>query len=225
MKSLLSLFVLGLALLSSVPADAQTIIGARGSDDFKIGVAGYSYRKFTLDRTLQYLQSMDVKYFSVKDWWLPLDSTKEQMDAFKAECSKYGVEGYTLGPVYMRSKEAVDATFAYAQRYGADMFIGVPDYDLLPYVIEKVKETGIRVAVRRAFDRTGGDLLVKIHRLVAGRLQGHGLREDQRRSEMHRTLRRLDLGVDVHRPRTGGRNSRPSPGTRSSHRRGRRPAS
>lgn len=147
MKSLLSLFVLGLALLSSVPADAQTIIGARGSDDFKIGVAGYSYRKFTLDRTLQYLQSMDVKYFSVKDWWLPLDSTKEQMDAFKAECSKYGVEGYTLGPVYMRSKEAVDATFAYAQRYGADMFIGVPDYDLLPYVIEKVKETGIKVAI------------------------------------------------------------------------------
>ena len=147
MKKLLTSIVLGLAMLSSVPADAQAVSGARGSDDFKIGVAGFSYRKFTLDQTLQYLQSMDVKYFSVKDWWLPLDSTKEQMDAFKAKCAEYGIEGYILGPIYMRSKESVDATFAYAQRYGKDMFIGVPDYDLLPYVIEKVKETGIRVAI------------------------------------------------------------------------------
>lgn len=147
MKRIFASFVLGLAMLSAVPVNAQAISSPRGSDDFKIGVAGFSYRKFTIDQTLQYLQSMDVKYFSVKDWWLPLDSTKEQMDAFKAKCAEYGVEGYILGPIYMRSEADVDKTFAYAQRYGADMFIGVPNYELLDYVIAKVKETGIKVAI------------------------------------------------------------------------------
>ena len=145
MKKSLSILTLALALVTVLPMEAQ--VTRHGSEDFKIGVAGYSYRKFSLDQTLQFLQSMDVKYFSVKDWWLPLDSSQQEIDAFKAKCASYGIEGYTLGPIYMKSPEHVDRAFAYAQRYGAKMFIGVPDYDLLPYVIEKVKETGIKVAI------------------------------------------------------------------------------
>lgn len=147
MKTTLKFLIAAMALMSFIPADAQTIEGKRGSDDFKIGVAGYSYRKYDLDQTLTFLESMGVHYLSVKDWWLPLNSTKEQMDELKAKCASHGVEGYTLGPIYMRSKEQVDDTFAYAQRYGAKMFIGVPNYELLPYVIEKVRETGIKVAI------------------------------------------------------------------------------
>lgn len=134
-------------LISSLNASAQLVSGKRGSDDFNIGIAGYTYREFSLEQTLEFLKSLDVKYFSVKDWWLPLDSTKEQMDAFKAKCAEYGIEGYTLGPIYMHSTEDVDRTFAYAQRYGTDMFIGVPDYEIIDYVIAKVKETGIKVAI------------------------------------------------------------------------------
>ena len=113
----------------------------------RLGVAGYSYRKFDIDRTLEYLQEMDIHYLSVKDFWLPLDATAEEMEAFKAKCAAHRVEGYILGPIYMRSPEAVDRTFDYAARYGAKMFIGVPNYELLDYTIEKVKQTGIRVAI------------------------------------------------------------------------------
>lgn len=134
-------------LISSLNASAQLVSGKRGSEDFNIGIAGFTYREFTLEQTLEYLKNLDVKYFSVKDWWLPLDSTKEQMDAFKAKCAEYGIEGYILGPIYMHSKEEADRAFAYAQRYGSDMFIGVPDYELIDYVIAKVKETGIKVAI------------------------------------------------------------------------------
>lgn len=137
--------ILTLAIAAS--ASAAGPVTTHKSESFKIGVAGFSYRSYSLDQTLTFLKSMDVKYLSVKDWWLPLDSTKEQMDEFKAKCAEYGVEGYTLGPIYMRSKEDVDKTFAYAQRYGADMFIGVPNYELIDYVIAKVKETGIKVAI------------------------------------------------------------------------------
>lgn len=136
-----------LLLTAIIPADAQVINGKHGSDDFKIGVAGYSYRNFTLDQTLKYLSDLGVKYFSVKDWWLPLNSTTEQMEAFKAKCAQYGIEGYTLGPIYMKSKAEVDRAFDYAARYGAKMFIGVPNYELIDYVIDKVARTGIRVAI------------------------------------------------------------------------------
>ena len=150
--SIISALIIGVAAVCACnqnPTETQetALSEGRGSDDFQIGVAGFSYREFSLEETLAFLQSMDVKYFSVKDWWLPLDSTKEQMDAFKAKCSEYGVEGYILGPIYMHSQEEVDNTFAYAQRYGSSMFIGVPDYELLDYVIAKVKETGIKVAI------------------------------------------------------------------------------
>ena len=145
MKRLIRLLAVALALTAVLPMQAQEV--RHGSDDFKIGVAGYSYRKFNLDQTLQFLKDMGVKYFSVKDWWLPLDSTQEQIDAFKAKCASYGVEGYILGPIYMHNQAEADRAFAYAARYGSKMFIGVPDYDLLPYVIQKVKETGIKVAI------------------------------------------------------------------------------
>ena len=135
-----------LALTAALSLDAQTI-GKHPSEDVKIGVAGFSFRKFNIDETLGYLQKMGVKYMSVKDWWLPLNSTKEEMDAFKAKCASYGVEPYILGPIYMRSKEQVDNAFAYVERFGAKMFIGVPNYELLDYTIAKVKETGIKVAI------------------------------------------------------------------------------
>ena len=147
MKRLLSICIVAVALAMTQPAHAQLVEGKRGSEDFKIGVAGFTYRSFDIDKTLAYLKSMDVKYLSVKDWWLPLNSTVEQMEAFKSKCRSYGVEPYILGPIYMKSEAEVDRAFAYAKRYGAEMFIGVPNYELTEYVVAKVKETGIRMAI------------------------------------------------------------------------------
>ena len=147
MKKIFRLLTLAALLSITLPAKAQLVSGPRGYDDFKIGVAGYTYRSYDIDQTLEFLKSMEVKYFSVKDWWLPLDSTKEQMDAFKAKCREAGVEPYILGPIYMRSEADADRAFAYAERYGSDVFIGVPTYELTDYMIKKVKETGIKVAI------------------------------------------------------------------------------
>ena len=147
MKKLFRLLTLAALILLAKPANAQLIEGPRGYEDFKIGVAGYTYRSFDIDQTLAFLKSMEVHYMSVKDWWLPLDSTKEQMDAFKAKCREYDVEPYILGPIYMRSEAEIDRAFAYAERYGSDVFIGVPNYELTDYVIKKVKDTGIKVAI------------------------------------------------------------------------------
>ena len=119
----------------------------RGSEDFNIGVAGFTYRKFSIDETLAFLKDMGVHYLSIKDFWLPIGSSVEEMEAFKAKCASFEVEPYILGPIYMRSQEAVDAAFDYVARFGHAMFIGVPNYELLDYTASKVRETGIKVAI------------------------------------------------------------------------------
>lgn len=140
--------LMALMLFPCVQISAQLVQGRRGSDDFQIGIAGYSYRKYkNIDDALKLMSSLGVKYFSVKDWWLPLNSTEAEMEKFKQKCASYGMEGYILGPIYMKSKAEVDRAFAYAGRYGSKVFIGVPDYELIDYTIQKVKETGIRVAI------------------------------------------------------------------------------
>ena len=93
MKRLLKMAMVAALIVTATTSQAQLVEGKRGYEDFKIGVAGYSYRKFNIDQTLAFLKSMEVKYFSVKDWWLPLNSTKEQMDAFKAKCAEAGALG------------------------------------------------------------------------------------------------------------------------------------
>ena len=116
MKRILRFLIVCLMAAAAYPAEAQLVTGKRGSDDFQIGVAGYTYRNFTIDQTLEYLRSLGVKYLSIKDFWLPLDATAEEMHEFKAKCSQYGVEGYILGPIYMNSEAEVDRAFAYAGR-------------------------------------------------------------------------------------------------------------
>ena len=128
-------------------AEESARVAGHPSDAFRLGVAGYTYRKFTLDETLSALRGLGIKYLSVKDFWLPLDASAEEMAAFREKCASYGVDPYILGPIYMSSPEQVEQAFAYAARYGAGMFIGVPSYDVLDLVVAKVRETGIKVAV------------------------------------------------------------------------------
>ena len=112
----------------------------RGSVKFKLGMAGYSCYRLSLDETLGLLKRLDVKYLCIKDFHLPLDATDEQIKAFHAKCAEYGVTGYGVGPIYQNTEEEVDKAFAYARRVGAKVMLSVPPYELLPYVDKKIKE-------------------------------------------------------------------------------------
>lgn len=114
---------------------------------FSIGFAGYTFVKFNLEQSLDMMKHLQVKYLSVKDFHLPMDSTPAQMDAIKKKFADYGITPYTVGVIYMKSKQEVDRAFAYAQAFGVSMIVGVPDEMLLPYVEEKVKMTNIQMAI------------------------------------------------------------------------------
>jgi len=114
---------------------------------FKLGVAGYTFVKFDLQTTLETLQRCDVHYLCIKDFHLPVESTDAEIAAFHEKCAEYDVKGYAVGPLYMKSREDIDKYFDYAKRVGVKTIVGVPSYELLPYVDKKVKEYGFNYAI------------------------------------------------------------------------------
>jgi Sugar phosphate isomerases/epimerases len=116
-------------------------------EKFNVGMAGYTFVNFDLDKTLEIMEKCDVKYLCIKDFHLPLNSTDAEIAAFHAKLSSKGITGYAVGPIYMRSKEEVDKGFEYAKHVGVKLIVGVPNYELLPYVDQKVKEYNFHYAI------------------------------------------------------------------------------
>jgi sugar phosphate isomerase/epimerase len=116
-------------------------------EKFKLGMAGYTFAKFDLDKTLDAMQKVNVHYLCIKDFHLPLNSTDEQIAAFHAKLASKGVTGYAVGPIYMKTEAEVDNAFAYAKRVGVKLIVGVPNVELLPYVDKKKKEYDFRLAI------------------------------------------------------------------------------
>ena len=145
MRKYLFFIIIGV-FFSEIHTVAQTI-QEHGSSKVKIGIAAFTFRKFDIDSTLKMYKIADVKYMSVKDFHLPLNSTIEEMEIFKQKCAANDVIPYALGPIYMKTMEEADEAFDYAIRFGGNLLVGVPNYELLPYIEQKVKETGIRLAI------------------------------------------------------------------------------
>ncbi|MEZ0611860.1 TIM barrel protein [Fibrella sp. WM1] len=139
----------GLAALSSLGAtQALADAPAPASDDqFKLGMAGYTFVHFKLDQALEMLRKVDVHYLCIKDFHLPLDSTPEQIAEFHAKLKESNVTGYAVGPIYMKTEAEVDRAFAYAKRVGVKLIVAVPNVELLPLVDKRVKEYDFRVAI------------------------------------------------------------------------------
>jgi inosose dehydratase len=112
-----------------------------------IGIAGYTFAKFDLAHSIAIMKRVNVQYVSVKDFHLPLNSTPEKIQEVLRQFADAGIKVYTVGVIYMKTKEAVDETFAYAQKVGVPMIVGVPNPELLDHTEEKVKATGIKIAI------------------------------------------------------------------------------
>ncbi len=116
-------------------------------EKFKLGMAGFTFAKFDLDKTLETMKKTDVHYLCIKDFHLPMTSTDEEIAAFHAKLKASDVTGYAVGPIYMKTEADIDKGFEYAKRVGVKLIVGVPNVELLPYVDKKVKEYGFNYAI------------------------------------------------------------------------------
>ena len=114
---------------------------------FRLGVASYTFRSFDRAKTLQMSRRAGLEAICFKDIHLPMDATDEQCAATAEEAKKTDLDLYACGVVYMRSPEDVTNTFQYAKAAGMKTIVAVPQPALLPLVEEKVKATGIYIAI------------------------------------------------------------------------------
>jgi sugar phosphate isomerase/epimerase len=117
------------------------------NDLFKTGIAGYTFLNLNLADSIKIMNRLNVKYFSIKDFHLPLNSTQQQIQQTVKQINDAGINLYAVGVIYMKTKEEVDQAFAYAKNAGVDLIVGVPGYDLLDYTEQKVKEYNIKMAI------------------------------------------------------------------------------
>ena len=129
---------------------------------FKLGVAGFTFHKRTLDDALAIMRQADVHFLCVKDFHLPFTATDADIAAFRGKCAAFGVAPYAIGPIYVDEADSLREQFKFAMRLGVKVVVGVPFEEFLgedgqkrrrgsrPLLLEAdklVKEFDIRYAI------------------------------------------------------------------------------
>ncbi len=137
----------GAVLAPAASRGGRQAAAPAGTYGFELGLASYTFREFGLDETLAMARRLGLGRIAFKDMHLPLDSSAETIRTTIGKARAHGLVAYACGVVYMSTEAEVDRAFEYAKAGGLTMIIGVPDHGLLGRVEEKVRETGIRLAV------------------------------------------------------------------------------
>jgi len=138
---------IGLAALTTAAARAQEY--RIGGADIKLGVASYSFRKFSRAQAIEMTKKLGTSYLNVKDFHLALTSTPEEIDAAVKEFHDAGLILVGCGNVSFSKDDEADirSKFVYAQRAGFPLIVCAPTPVTLPKLEKFVKEYNIKIAV------------------------------------------------------------------------------
>ncbi len=114
---------------------------------FALGLASYTLRKFDLDQTLAMTRRVGLTHVCLKSFHLPLDATPDEIAAAATKVKEAGLDLYGCGVVSMKTDKDVNQAFDYAKAAGMRTIVAAPIPDVLPLVDEKVKQSGIEVAI------------------------------------------------------------------------------
>ncbi len=142
---------LGIAASAGVPflsnAYSFKTINFKKESNLPVGIAGYTFAKFDAEQSIAMMKRVNIQNLSLKDMHLPLNSSDEKIKEVVSKFSGAGIKIYTVGVIYMKTKQEVDTAFTYAKKAGVTMIVGVPGYDLLDYTEQKVKEMDMKIAI------------------------------------------------------------------------------
>lgn len=145
-------FITASAAATAIAAVPSAFVSAAeksksGNVKFDLGLASYSFRMFDNDQVIKWVNKAGLKYVSLKDFHLAMDSSDADCAALKEKYSKAGLDIYGCGVVYMKTAEQVENAFRYAKALGCRVIVGVPSHKLLPLTDELAKTSGIKVAI------------------------------------------------------------------------------
>ena len=116
----------GVTSVYSMPGEqkGKPVQGKKAADLFGIGMAGYTFIQVPVERAIEIMQKVGVVNLSLKDVYMPMNSTQEQITSVMAKFREAGINVYTLGVIYMKSQQAVDQAFEYAKMAGVKLMVG-----------------------------------------------------------------------------------------------------
>lgn len=117
--------------------------------DLKLGIASYSFRKFSREQAIRMTNELGTPYLNVKDFHLALDSTPEQIAAAKKEFQDAGIILVGCGNVDFQKDDEADFRhkFEYARLAGFPLIVCAPTATTLPKLQKFVEEYNIKIAV------------------------------------------------------------------------------
>ena len=104
----------------------SAVFGSFAAVPFKIGIAGYTFYKKSLDESLTIMRKIDCRYLCHKDFFLKYDASDAEIAAYLDKTSKYGVKTLATGPLYAKDEATVRAQFEFAKKLGVKILVGVP---------------------------------------------------------------------------------------------------
>jgi inosose dehydratase len=131
----------------SVSNNAADGIAGKKKTQLKLGLASYTFRKFSLDDTIKMALRLDLKSIALKDMHMPLESSADDIRKIAEKVRTAGINLYGAGVIYMKTPQEVETAFAYANNAGLEMIVGVPNHELLPLANEQVKKNNIKLAI------------------------------------------------------------------------------
>src|SRR3954464_5859498 len=103
---------LGAAGAVSVPhiasSAAYTKAGSKQENRLPLGIAGYTFAKFDLEKSIAMMKRIGVQNLSLKEFHLPLNSNEEKVKSVMGQFSAANINVYAVGVIYMKTKQALD---------------------------------------------------------------------------------------------------------------------
>lgn len=117
-------------------------------DGLKLGIASYTFRKFSLDEAIRMTKEAGARYISLKDFHLPYKSAPAERREARAKIEAAGLVLISGGVIYMKNNEQeIRGFFEYAKDAGMPTIVSSPDVDALDTVEKVAKEYRIRIAI------------------------------------------------------------------------------
>jgi sugar phosphate isomerase/epimerase len=139
----------GLAFAGKGRVAAQTIDMGNGVS-IRLGIASYSFRKYTREQSIAMAKTIGTPFINIKDFHLKLDSTPEQIDAARKEFADAGMIIVGGGNISFPDSDDDDKRrekFQYAKRAGMPLIVCAPTHDTLPKLEKLVREFDIKIAI------------------------------------------------------------------------------
>lgn len=139
-------FIGGAAL---APFARRAAAAAPKPERLRLGVATYSFRKFSRAEAIKMARQLGAGYASIKDFHLPFKGTPEQLNAWAQEFRDGGLTITGGGTITLRGNDEAElrTCFEYAKATGMPLLVIAPTRQNLPAIEKLVKEYNIKAAI------------------------------------------------------------------------------